>query len=461
MKPWLVILSLFAPSVASAGDVIHLSPGRQQVVAAPDLRRAAIGNPRVADIRAVPESGQVIVTGVAIGSTDLILWSKSGQKRSYLIRVTGMGQSLLDEVRRLLAGIEGVVVRANGGRVVIDGQLYRSKDLERVGKVVALHPGVVNLTVVHPRALEYFAREIAAALAAAGVTGVAVHPAGDTLFLEGEAARPTDADRAFRIARSIFSKISNHLTVGLEPDRLLFVDVKMMEVHRSSALKAGLRLPGQIDAAGTFTLQGRAPSSSVTIGEGATASLLGLIEKGFARILANPKLLCRSGSPASFMAGGEVPIPLVSERTANVIFKPYGIQLQVKATVDRSRHVSMEIESKISDVDYSKAVQGFPAFLEHNVKTSADLNLGETVVLGGLIENRSSKNVSKIPFFGHIPILGELFKSRQFQNNESEFLVFLTPHPGAAEATEPKNAIRRAHAADQKAAEEIEFSILD
>lgn len=456
-----MILSLFFLPVAWGSEVLSLLPGHQRVLSAPGVRRAAIGDPKVADVKALPESQQVIVTGIAAGSTDLILWSKTGRKRLYLIQVSGGGRSVQEEVRKLLGGIEGISVRPSGGRVVIDGQLFRSEDFERVRKVVALFPQVVNLARVNPRALEYFARQVSTALNQAGLGSVLVNPGGDTLFLEGEVARKEDGERAERIASSIYPKIQNRISYGVERAALILVDVKLMEVRKNSLRQAGIKWPGAVGADASLNLSGGHATATTTIVPDRPALLLALIEKGWAKILANPKLLCRSGSPASFLAGGEIPIRLVSERSANVFFKEYGLRLEVKARADRSRNVSMEIETKISDLDKATALEGIPGFIQHNVKTAVDLKMGETVVLGGLIENRGSKNVSKIPFLGHIPILGELFKSREFQNNESEFLVFMTPRPGHPEALEQKLELQRSRATLHRADQELELSILD
>jgi pilus assembly protein CpaC len=343
----------------------------------------------------------------------------------------------------------------------MDGQILRSGDLERVRKVVTLHPTVVDMTRVNPSTLEYLARMVSAALNQSGLTDLAVTPGGDTLFLEGEVAKKGDSARAERIATGIYAKISNRLTVGIQRAPLILVDVKLTEVRKNSLRQAGIHWPAQIDGAGTMTVSGSGTAAGATITQKGPVSLVALVERGLAKILANPKLLCRSGFPASFLAGGEIPIRLVSERSANVFFKPYGIQLQVKAHIDRSGRILMEIEAKISDLDSATAVDGVPGILEHHLKTSVDLKTGETVVLGGLIENRAGKNVSKVPFLGHIPILGELFKSRAFANNESEFLVFLTPRAGSPDAADPKNELLRSKTTLHQADEELELSILD
>ncbi len=455
------ILLLLPLSGAFAQETIVLSPGHQELLEAPGVVRAAIGNSRVADVKALPESKQVIVMGKAPGSTDLILWFADERKSTYAIQVNQGGRNVGTEVRALLEGMEGIELRNAGGRLIIDGQIFRGEDLDRLRQVLELYPSVVNLTRVNAKALAYIARQVEGALRTAGIDTITVQPAGNTLFLEGDASDKRERERAVRIAQAIFSSITDHLSVGVEVESLILVDLKLMEVRRNAITDVGVKWPSTVDVTGQLALNPAGPAGSMTIGEGSTATLRALIEKGDAKLLANPKLLCRSGTPASFLAGGEFPIRLIGERTASVEFKKYGLTLNVSARSDASRQVAMEVEAIMSDLDLAGAVDGVPGILENQVKTAANLRFGDTVVLAGLMENRQRKNVQKVPFLGHLPILGELFKSRSFQNNESEFLVLLSPIPADVKSPTHQTQIRRMKQKLDRADEDLDFSLLD
>jgi len=453
---------LILAQTAMAQNIIILAPGHQKIISAPEITRAAIANPKVADVKALSKSGQVIVTGISVGSTDLEIWSKDGKRKNYLIRVSKGSRNLRKEVKTLLKGIEGIRIKTIGNKLIIDGQIYRGQDLNRIEKVMEMYPSVVNLTRINAQALEYFAQQINESLRLAKIEGVEVRGAGDTIFLEGEVSKKSEIEQAERIAASVFSKVKNHIKEGVSIERLILVDIKIAEVRKSSLADIGLNWPGSIDANGraVFT-SGGASAASIALGQNTTVSLRSLIEKGSAKILSNPKLLCRNGTPASFLAGGEIPIRLVSERTASITFKPYGVFLNVTAWAGRGDRVSLDIEVKISDLDAASALDGIPGILEHRVKTAANLRFGDTIVLAGLIENRSHKNVKKIPFLGHIPIIGELFKSRAFQRSESEFLIFLTPFPGEAGSHVHQKQLESMNKGMDRAKKEIKFSILD
>lgn len=258
-----------------------------------------------------------------------------------------------------------------------------------------------------------------------GFDQIQISKASDTLYLEGFVSTALEKTRAEKIARTIYIKTENHLELGIEKKNLVLVDIKFMEIMRNSLNNLGVRWPQNLDVASNVALSNK--NFSTVLSSQSTIQLNALIEKGDAKVLSNPKLLCQSGFPASFDAGGEIPIRITSERTADVFFKSYGLHLEISAKADAGKRASIEVQSRISSLDMATAIDGIPGILEHKVNTAVNLELGQTVALAGLIESRNSKNVTKLPMLGHIPILGELFKSRNFRNSHSEFVVFLTP----------------------------------
>lgn len=451
---------LFYSGFSQAKTLIQIPVGHQHVISAPKVKRAAIGNSKVADVKALSSAEQVIVTGIRPGSTDLILWSRLGEKKTYAIKVHYPRHSHRSSIQALLKDVEGIKVKEIDKRIILDGQIYRGEDLHRIERVLKLYPKVINLTRMNAEALGYFLKLIQALLNKSKIANVSIRAMGDQLVLEGEVERKHETEHAEYLAKTIYPKIVNHLTIGIESESLILVDVKLMEVRKNVLTQAGIRWPGVIPVRTGAIFSSQQNTQSLIIGENMRLGLIALIENGQARILSNPKLLCQSGKPASFLAGGEIPIRLISERSANIIFKPYGVILNVEAKADRSQRVFLEIEAKISELDAATAVEGLPGILEHRVKTAVNINLGQTVVLGGLLENRSKKTVQKFPFLGHIPILGELFKSRSFQKNESEFLILLTPK----DATSPKQhekSILQTQNKIKKQEHEMRFSLLD
>jgi len=206
--------------------------------------------------------------------------------------------------------------------------------------------------------------------------------------------------------------------------------------------------PGQ----GGYTNTGLGPYTvnSVTGGDifGSVASSLNLFimsnnafmflralqTQGALRALAEPNLIAMNGQQASFLAGGEIPIPFVQSggggNAVSIIFKEYGVRVNFKPTILDEQHIRLELEPEVSTLDYGNAVRlsGFliPALRVRRAKTGIELQDGQSFGIAGLLDNSEQKSLSKIPIIGDVPILGNLFKSKSFQKNESELVFIVT-----------------------------------
>lgn len=151
--------------------------------------------------------------------------------------------------------------------------------------------------------------------------------------------------------------------------------------------------------------------------------------QGALRALAEPNLVAMDGQEASFLAGGEIPVPLVTgTQGVSVLWKEYGVRLRFKPTILDENHIRLDIEPEVSSLDFANAVrfEGFliPALRTRKAKTGIELQNGQTFGIAGLMDNSEVKSLGKIPLLADVPILGNLFKSKSFQKNESE-LVFI------------------------------------
>jgi pilus assembly protein CpaC len=159
-----------------------------------------------------------------------------------------------------------------------------------------------------------------------------------------------------------------------------------------------------------------------------------LEEKNLLTTLAKPNLSAISGAEASFLAGGEIPIPILSGATGQVtiLFKEFGIRLKFVPTVLDSNLVNIKVATEVSSLDFDNGIilSGFriPALISRKAETTVELRDGEHFIVGGLISNDIAKTSSKIPGLGHLPILGSLFSSSRFLNNESELIIMISPH---------------------------------
>jgi pilus assembly protein CpaC len=200
--------------------------------------------------------------------------------------------------------------------------------------------------------------------------------------------------------------------------------------------------------------------------QGATDFSFGArFDHGFVRILSQPKLLCASGEKAEFQAGGEIPILVVTANQFAVEWKPFGVILKITPTADKQGNIGTEVYAEVSDIDRSLSIKanGFdvPGFRKRDVKTNVTVRDGETVVLSGLFNYDEQKAVSKLPLLGHIPILGELFKSRSFTDRKTELAIYVTPRVVRPDSERVTELIKDARKLYREAADSISFSIFD
>jgi pilus assembly protein CpaC len=161
-----------------------------------------------------------------------------------------------------------------------------------------------------------------------------------------------------------------------------------------------------------------------------------LVQNGDAAVLAEPRLSCRSGGSARFVAGGELPIPVLGANgSASVQFKEYGVRFEVSPTVNDQDVISAHLQAEISSINPEVVVREVPGLRKQSASTEVNLREGETLVIAGMLSNEISGSVDRIPGLGNLPILGKLFRSRRFQNRETELVVLITPRLHAADGT--------------------------
>ena len=173
-----------------------------------------------------------------------------------------------------------------------------------------------------------------------------------------------------------------------------------------------------------------------------------LEDRGVARRLAEPNLVALSGDTASFLAGGEIPIPVAQdEGQVTIEFKEFGVGLKFTPTVLENGLINLKLAPEVSQLDYTNAFQIFetgppiPALVTRKAETTLELRDGQSFVLGGLLQNSTNTNKRQLPWLGKIPILGALFRSSSYQRNETDLVIIVTPRlvkpltPGQEPAT--------------------------
>lgn len=187
-----------------------------------------------------------------------------------------------------------------------------------------------------------------------------------------------------------------------------------------------------------------------------------LVNNGDARLLAEPTLTCINGGQADFLVGGEVPIPVQNQDGAlNVIFKQFGIILNVEPRANEVGLIRTKVGVEVSSVDKAISVLGIPGFATRKTNTEMNVQSGETMIVAGLFSSEDAKTVVKVPGLGSIPVLGELFKSRQFRRGESELVVLVTPQIIRPDADAVKAGAQRFEDLKKESAERLKPKLAD
>lgn len=469
-------LSVTAPVGAqSSGGTISVVIGQQRVLTVRGMQKVAVGDTSIADVRPLTAQNQLLVTGVGEGRTTLLIWLNNGRRQSYLINVTKQDvRELVREVRELLGDIEGVTIRTVGDRVYLDGQAYTTEDFQRIEEITNLYPQVKSFVKVAPNAKKLVANTLNQELQKAGLKNVQASVVGTTIFLEGSVESQQDLQKAELITKAVGEKVENLLVVGIK--RMILTEVQFVEIRKKGSDHIGIAWP--FDITGSFGVkmnldqnlpgypQVRNGNFTVT-GTGDSDFAFGLnLSDGYGRLLAQPKLVCASGEKAKFLAGGEVPIPLITNNQVSVDFKEYGVKLEIKPTADRHGNIQTEIFAEVSEVDDSVSVKigsniNIPGFRTRNVTTNVTVRHGETIVLSGVFNHDQQKTVSKFPLLGHIPIIGELWKSRRFQDTKSELVIFVTPRIVNPDTERIRKTIADIKTRYKQARDQVHFSIFD
>ncbi len=258
------------------------------------------------------------------------------------------------------------------------------------------------------------------------IEGISVRSSGHKVILKGKVMTPQDLKTLERIEKLYDENVLN-LTEplpsaqALKLETMIAIDVKMLELNKNKLNALGLQFPDALKLHFQSSFQALQTHTEFDL------IFHALEKKGLAKILANPKLVCKNGGHADFLAGGEIPLKISRGRDLSIQWKPYGISLDIEPLVDSFHQIATTLKVEVSQLDSTQSVDGLPGLLTRRLKTSVNIPSGETIVLSGLIHHEQGQDIQKIPAISSLPILGELFQSKRFQNKETELMIFVTP----------------------------------
>lgn len=223
------------------------------------------------------------------------------------------------------------------------------------------------------------------------------------------------------------------------------VEVRIVEFSRNVLKEAGISLSSYGPNSRGFSFLNTSASSlsqafnlvlgfgNANQGRGLDLTLRLLQGNGLARVLAEPTLVATSGQSASFLSGGELPVPVPQALgTTTIQYKPFGIGLTVTPTVLSNERIALKVAPEASDLDYTNALSingtPVPSITTRRADTSVELGDGESFIIGGLVSRTTLSNASKVPLLGDLPVIGLLFRQGSYRMTEKELVIMVTPH---------------------------------
>jgi len=369
---------------------LMVTVGKSLIIDSPmKIQRISVANGELIEAVAVNPK-EVLINGKAAGETSLIVWQEGGNRLLYDLTVRS-SPLRLDVVRQQLA------------------RDFPNED--------------INVTFEN-----------------------------DTAFVRGTVKDIVAADRVMAITASL-GKFVNLLRVEVPPvEQQILLKVRFCNVDRTASTDLGVSFASgafnQSTAIGTGQFTGPSVSTSGTVSLSdmlsvllfrkdlnLAASIKALEAKNLLETLAEPNLLAINGKEASFVSGGEFPFPMVQPglggNTVTISFREFGIRIRFLPRITPRGTIQLQVAPEVSSLDFGNAVifsgTTVPAMSTRRIQTEVELDSGQSFVIAGLLDNRLTETISKIPGLASIPLLGKLFTSRAVKRNNSELLVIITP----------------------------------
>lgn len=392
-------LELPAP-VTEIGPHVDAILGKSTLVRLPaPVVRISVGNPSVADVVLI-NPREIYLLGKSIGSTNIILWGKSGQATIVDVAVTMDTAALQNRLNQLLPNEKNIMVSASADTVVLSGRVSNAVKASQA----------VELAEAYSTAL------MAASAGASGKTG----------------------------GNGAVSKTVNLLQLN-DPQQVM-LEVKVAEVSKTLTDKLGAEFKyGTVSGSWTYSLLAGfltgAPGIVSAVNAGGLKSLTLDAAKtdGLVKILAEPTIMAMSGQEGAFLAGGRIfiPVPQAGSGGGTVITleeREFGVGLKFTPTVLEGGRINLKVTPEVSElsttgttVSASGSTSVLPSISTRRASTTVQLNDGQSFAIGGLIKNNINETIKAFPVLGEIPILGALFRSSEFQNDKTELLFIVTP----------------------------------
>jgi len=461
------LLAGTVPAAADSVQILSLQTGHSIILNAAGLNRVAVGDGRIAGVVPIGTS-QIVVNGKAPGHTTIFVWSGS-ERTTYEVTVTEQSFDDVAKVLRAAINEPHVQVVAFNVNLIVRGSVADVAAFNRINEVIDRFKGIKFTQGAGGGGNGVIINAVSIAKPLGNLQDeIAAIPGGHGLRVDADAqgnvvvsGTVRDQSQAQQVLDKVKGLAGPYLSadgkvidrLGVDVTSQVDIKVYVLEVDNTASSTLGLRL----QSAQPTTINGPGPNAPYmlstpsfvavnntnasgnpfSIGSFSRIDLLAptldlLMAQGHARLLSSPNLLTLPGQEATFLVGGEIPIPISNGLgSVSVTYKEFGVKLNVTPNILGNGGVEAKIAPEISDLDFADgiSINGFtiPALKVSKLSTDVITANGESIVMGGLLRRQEQKNITKIPLLGDIPILGALFRSVAYQRNDTDVVFVMTP----------------------------------
>ncbi|MGC1547200.1 MAG: type II and III secretion system protein family protein [Rhodanobacter sp.] len=396
-----LLIFVGGPAVAAPDADLVLQPHEQRPWHMPaNLERVAIADPSVADLVTLKGQRDALLVGKVPGQTVLLLWYRGeATPQRIVVQVQGAMQSQLqDDIGAQVAVQDGAALLHGSAPSMIDHEHARMAAANAVGD-----KGTIT---------------DASTVASGGVVQV------DVKVVE------FDKTALSQVGLNLVKQNGGFTFGTFAPTSLTSYQVGGSQASTSSNTGSTV---GSVNFTATQPMASAFNLLFASASHNLFADLSLMQSNGLARVLAEPTLTALSGQSASFLAGGELPIPEPQGLgTVAIVYKSYGVGLTLTPTVLGPDRIALKVAPEASELDYTDAVVisgvSVPGITTRRADTTVELGDGETFVIGGLVSQAISSQVNKVPLLGDIPIIGAFFRDLQYSRTDKELVIMVTPH---------------------------------
>lgn len=392
--------------------------------------RVSVGNPAIADI-IILRGNQIHVLGKALGSTNIMFWDKDDQIFATLdVEVTHDLNSLKRKLHRMMPD-ENISVHSAQENLIMEGHVTSASKLKAALEIARGYlPECISSESVNNDIDGKEARSNADSCDNAGIVNLLSVAGSQQIMLEVKVAeisravqKSMDADVSFlNFGGNVQGGAINGGGIAIPSggDSVAGAIANQFVPNAASIANTGLFL-SELSGANFFS-----------------AALELSRSKGLAKVLAEPNLTTLTGKPARFLAGGEFPVPIPGADGSAIEFKEFGVSVDFLPTLLDSNAISLDLDIEVSEISSqnsvdlgvsgSQSVFAIPSLTKRGASSTVELVNGQTIGIAGLIQDNVSEIITKLPGLGDVPVLGALFRSQQFQSNQTELVIFVTAH---------------------------------